>query len=128
MTSALSSAASSLTSLLRQSTIDDHEELLRAANAALKTSKSDLEAQHVKVVALLKLDRFEEALHTLSNGGVGLKDRARLEWAYALYKSGDPVQAAEIAQQGADRGSRHIEAQAVCWHPARNRGRKFRLC
>ena len=113
MASVLSSAASSLTSLLRQSTIDDHEELLRAANAALKTNKSDVEAQHVKVVALLKLDRFEDALHTINNGGDALKERARLDWAYALYKSGQPAQAAQTARQGTGRGIRHVEAQAV---------------
>ncbi|GAM87316.1 hypothetical protein ANO11243_053390 [Dothideomycetidae sp. 11243] len=106
-------STATLANLLRQGTIDDHEELLKAANATLKTSKSDQEAQHVKLVALLKLDRFDEALHLLDNAGEGLKSKAKLEHAYALYKTGKPEEAARIAQQGSDRGSRHVEAQAT---------------
>ncbi|PNS17446.1 Signal recognition particle subunit SRP72 [Sphaceloma murrayae] len=105
-------ASNSLASLLRQSTIDDHEELLKAANATLKTSKGDIEAQHVKLVALLKLDRFDEAIQTLETGGNKLKERAQLEHAYALYKTGKPSEAAEIAAKGDERGHRHVEAQA----------------
>ncbi|KAF4553429.1 Signal recognition particle subunit srp72-like protein [Elsinoe fawcettii] len=105
-------ASNTLASLLRQSTIDDHEELLKAANSTLKTSKNDLEAQHVKAVALLKLDRFDEALHTFEAGGDALKSRAQLEHAYALYKTGKPKEAADIAAQSDDRGARHVEAQA----------------
>lgn len=106
----------SLSSLLGQSSIEDHEEVLKAANAALNKSGKDVEAQHVKVVALLKLDRFDDALRTLEHGGDQLKERARLEWAYALYKAGKPGQAAEVASKvggnQSDRGMRHVEAQA----------------
>jgi len=103
----------SLSSLLGQSTINDHEEVLKAANVALQKSGKDIEAQHVKVVALLKLDRFDEALRALEHGGDKLKERARLEYAYALYKAGKPVDAARIAKgDGQARGVRHVEAQA----------------
>ncbi|KAL1305813.1 hypothetical protein AAFC00_003975 [Neodothiora populina] len=109
-----------LSSLLSQTSIDDHEEVLKAANAALGKSAKDVDAQHVKVVALLKLDRFDEALRTLEHGGDALKQRARLEWAYALYKAGQPGKAAEIAGQvgggQSDRGMRHVEAQASYRH------------
>lgn len=114
MAAALSSVAGSLSSLLGRSTIDDHEEILRAADVALGKSGSDLEARHVKIVALLKLDRFEDALKVLESGGDKLKEKARLEWAYALYKAGNPGKAAEVAKQGDERGIRHVEAQAVC--------------
>lgn len=113
MAATLSSAANSLSSLLGRSGIDDHEEILRAADTTLGKSGSDLEARHVKVVALLKLDRFEDALKVLDNGGDKLKEKARLEWAYALYKSGNPAKAAEVARQGTERGIKHVEAQAV---------------
>lgn len=112
-------ALGSLSSLLGNSSIDDHEENLKAANLALSKSGKDVEAQHVKVVALLKLDRFEEALRTLEHGGDTLKERARLEWAYALYKAGQPGKAAEVARRDGgddDRGMRHIEAQASYRH------------
>lgn len=108
----MSSTVASLSSLLKQTHIEDDEQVLQAANAALKQSKGDLEAQHVKVVALLKLDRYDDALSALETGGQKLKDRAGLEHCYALYKSGNPTAAAEIAQKGSQRGSRHLEAQA----------------
>lgn len=108
----MSKSAPNLAELLKQSHIEDHEDVVRAANSLLKQSKGDLEAQHTKIVALLKLDRFEDALHAFETGGERLKEKAGLEYAYTLYKSGKPQQAAEIARQGADRGHRHVEAQA----------------
>lgn len=103
----------SLTSLLKQSQITDHEELLKAANAALKSSKNDVEAQHIKVIALLKLDRFEDAVRAVESGAAGLKEQAKLEYAYALYKSGKRKQAAEIAASSSSRGLQHVEAQSL---------------
>ncbi|KAI9756300.1 MAG: hypothetical protein M4579_003892 [Chaenotheca gracillima] len=114
MTSALSSVSQSLSSLLRQTTLDDHDEVLRAANAALKKSKTDLEAQHVKVVALLKLDRYDDALRVLEDGGMKLKERAILERAYALYKTGHFGEAEEVAKSApSGKGYRYVEAQAT---------------
>lgn len=101
-----------LASLLKQSTIRDDDEILRAADAALKSSKNDLEAQHVKVVALLKLDRYADAIAALNAGGDKLKERATLEHAYALYKSGNPAAAADLASNGSSRGYAHVEAQS----------------
>ncbi|KAF2215282.1 hypothetical protein CERZMDRAFT_110007 [Cercospora zeae-maydis SCOH1-5] len=102
----------SLASLLKQSTIRDDDEILRAADAALKSSKNDLEAQHVKVVALLKLDRYVDAIAALNAGGEQLKERAGLEHVYALYKSGNPAAAAELAAKAQSRGYTHVEAQS----------------
>lgn len=106
-------ATQSLSSLLQRSTLDDHEEVLKACNAALKKSKHDTEAQYVRVVALIKLDRFDDALRAIEEGGDALKARGQLEWAYALYKTGKLEEATGIASRASDRGSRHVEAQAV---------------
>ncbi len=108
------SAEQKLSSLLQQTTLDDHEEVLKASNTVLKKSKNELEPQHAKVVALLKLDRFEDALRAFEEGGDKLKERAPLERAYALYKTGNLEEAAAIAS-GSDgsRGMKHVEAQAV---------------
>ncbi|KAF5861688.1 Signal recognition particle core component [Aspergillus alliaceus] len=106
-------ATQSLSSLLQRTSIDDHEEVLRSSNAALAKSKSDIQAQHVKVVALLKLDRYEDALRVFEEGGDTLKQRAALEYAYTLYKTGNLDEAIDVASQIAnDRGARHLEAQA----------------
>lgn len=107
-----SPAMSTLAALLKKTHIEDDEEVLKAANEALKQNKGDVEALHVKVVALLKLDRYDDALNTLDNGGEKLKERAALEHAYALYKSGKPAAAAELASKGSQRGLQHVEAQA----------------
>jgi signal recognition particle subunit SRP72 len=103
---------STLASLLKKTHIEDHDEILSSADAALKQSKGDLEVQHVKVVALLKLDRYSDAVAAIEAGGDKLKDKASLEYAYALYKSGKPAEAAEIASKSSQRGYNHVEAQA----------------
>ncbi|GCB23541.1 signal recognition particle subunit SRP72 [Aspergillus awamori] len=106
-------AAQSLSSLLQRATIDDHEEVLQSCNAALAKSKSDLHAQHIKAVALLKLDRYEDCLRVFEEAGDGLKKRAALEYAYALYKCGQLDPAIEVVSRVAgERGALHLEAQA----------------
>ena len=105
----------SLSSLLQRASIDDHEEVLSSANAVLAKSKSDIHAQHVKVVALLKLDRYEDALRVFEEGGVVLKKQASLEYAYVLYKCGRSDDAIDVVTRlGRGRGASHLEAQAVC--------------
>lgn len=107
----------SLSSLLSRASIDDHEEVLRSCDAALAKSKSDRKAQHVKVVALLKLDRYEDCLRVFEDGGDNLKKQAALEFGYALYKTGKPDEAIDVVSGLAeDRGARHLEAQAVWLH------------
>lgn len=81
-------AAAALSSILRAATIDDHEEALKLANAALKADESDVRSQRVRVVALLKLDRFQDAVQAVTDGGDQLEQLCHLELAYALYKSG----------------------------------------
>jgi signal recognition particle subunit SRP72 len=112
----MAASTKSLSALLAQASLDDHDEVLKAANAAVKKSKSDLEAQHVKAVALLHLDRYEDALEVLENAP-GLQEKAAFEYAYALYKTGNAAKAVGIAEAGstsAGRGMKHMLAQAVC--------------
>lgn len=115
------SNAHSISALLQKSSLDDDEEILKACNAALKKSKSDVVAQHVKAIALLKLDRFDEAVHVFESAGEDLQKKAPLEHAYSLYKAGKPKEAADAATKVEDgRGARHLEAQAVSWVTARS--------
>jgi signal recognition particle subunit SRP72 len=104
----------SLSSLLKRSSLDDHEQILSECSKALKSSKgSDLETQHVKIVALLKLDRYEEAVKFIeNNAGAELRSQAELEYAYALYKTGRLKEAADLAAGIKSRGGQHVEAQA----------------
>lgn len=109
-------AAQSLSSLLQRASIDDHEEVLQSSNAALAKSRADQHAQHIKVIALLKLDRYADCLRVFEEAGDGLKTRAALEYAYVLYKSGQPEAAIEVVSKvTGNRGALHLEAQAVCY-------------
>ncbi|KAK3378188.1 hypothetical protein B0H63DRAFT_525435 [Podospora didyma] len=114
-------AIAALNALLRNASIDDHDEILKLANDAIKASKGNTAnlttAHHTRVVALLKLDRFDDALRAIAEGGASLEKLCVSEKAYALYKTGD-LSAAEAVLQGAspahaDRGLRHVEAQVA---------------
>lgn len=106
------STSSSLAAILKKTTLDDHEQILAATDKALSSSKSDPDAQHVKVVALLKLDRYNEAVKFIEEGGDPLKRRVQLEYAYALYKTGRLQEAAEISSKLKERSAQHLEAQS----------------
>ena len=103
-----------LSSLLEKSSLDDHEQILSECNKALKSSKgSDSETQHVKIVALLKVDCYDEATKFIeNNAGAGLRKNVELEYAYALYKTGLLKEAADLAASLTTRGAQHLEAQA----------------
>lgn len=107
-------AAQSLSSLLSRSTLDDHEEVLKACNLHLKKNKTDIATQHIKAIALLKLDRYDDADRFFEEAGDGLKGKAKLEYAYTLYKVGKLQAATTLASQiDGERAARHIEAQSV---------------
>lgn len=108
-----SNPTATLTSLLRDSTIADHEEVLKAANADLKSSKKNPEVLHARVVALLKLDRFNDALRALDDGGDKLAERCILEKAYALYKTGKFAEAERLTEGAVRRGLKHVAAQVA---------------
>lgn len=104
-----------LAALLRETSIEDPEEILKAANAALRNDKNDELAQHTRIVALLKLDRFDDASRAISEGGIKLESTCALEKAYALYKLGKLDEALTIlASTGLHtRGLSHIAAQVA---------------
>lgn len=109
-------SVNSLASLLARTSLEDPEEVLKAANAEIKKSKTDLNAHHARVVALLKLDRFVDAAAVFKNVEA-LQGKAPFEYAYALYKTGDAEKAVKVAQAEVakgNRGMKHVLAQAVC--------------
>lgn len=107
----------SLSTLLHRSTLDDHEEILKACTTALKKDKTDVTTQHIKAVALLKLDRYNDVARFFEEAGDNLKTKAKLEYAYTLYKIGKLQEAAELASEiEGQRAARHVEAQSV-WLP-----------
>lgn len=109
----MANPTATLTSLLRESSIEDHEEIVKACNAVLKSSKGNLDALHTRAVALLKLDRFDDALRSLDEGGDKLAEKCVLEKAYALYKTGKLEEAEKLVQGSTERGLKHIAAQVA---------------
>ncbi|KAL8696942.1 MAG: hypothetical protein Q9201_007399 [Fulgogasparrea decipioides] len=108
----MAGGAQSLSKLLERATINDHEEILKLCNTSLKQSKN-LGTLHAKLVALLNLERYEDALRVLEDGGEELKNGAELENAYTLYRNGQFSEARKVAKGiKDDRGARHMEAQA----------------
>ncbi|OAL71213.1 hypothetical protein A7D00_4877 [Trichophyton violaceum] len=113
MSASMGTTLQSLSVLMQRSSINDHEELIKACNSILKKSRTDVDAQHIKTIALIKLDRFEDAIRVIEEGGDVLKKRLPLEWSYVLYKIGRLDEAISIAASvGSERGAKHIEAQA----------------
>lgn len=106
--------AQSLSSLLQRASIDDHEEAIQSCDAVLAKSKNDSTAQYIKIIALLKLDRYEDALRVLEAGGDAIKKQASFEYAYVLYKLGKLEEALQaVSQMTSSRGASHLEAQVV---------------
>ncbi|KAH0608288.1 uncharacterized protein H6S33_002340 [Morchella sextelata] len=114
----------SLESLLKNLTLTDdeadHEEILRHCDGLLSTSKAHPRALHTKIVALLSLDRYDDAIKVIESAdGQAVAETATLERAYCLYKLGRLQEAEEAARKAADggdrnkRGLRHVEAQAA---------------
>lgn len=96
----------------------DHEKVLKLANQSLKTSKGDITALQTKIVALLHLDRHEDALKVFKGNGGSLEETAQLELGYCVYKTGDLKRATELAEKSlytgkSSRAFKHIAAQAV---------------
>lgn len=107
--------AQSLSSLLQRASIDDHEEAIQSCDEVLAKSKNDSTAQYIKIIALLKLDRYEDALRVLEAGGDAIKKQASFEYAYVLYKLGKLEEALQaVSQMTSSRGASHLEAQVVC--------------
>lgn len=107
--------AAALSALLRASSIQDHQEVLNAANAALRADKTDTASQHTRIVALLKLDRFDDVVRSIDEGGAKLQAVCGLENIYALYKLGRLDEAlAALRQVGLEKRSyNHLAAQVA---------------
>jgi len=108
----MASTISSALKLVTAGGDPDHERILKACNEALKLNKQDVQAQHVKAIALLNLDRFDDAVRLLEDRSFGLQNKASLEYAYALYKTGRHEDARKAVRDVHARGGRHVEAQS----------------
>ncbi|KAK6348285.1 Signal recognition particle core component [Orbilia javanica] len=115
MTTSASTPAS-LALLLQNLSLDEnqsHEEVLRQANSILKSS-SDPQTVRTRIVALIKLERYDEAIKSIEQAG---PSGVEFEYAYCRYKLGDLKGALEIPVDKVDserrqRALKHLHAQA----------------
>lgn len=112
-------ASAKLTALLSAAD-PEPSAILAAASAAASSSDGNSAAttlaRHAQAVALLHLERFDEALGIFSTGGSSLQAAAPFEYAYALYKTGRLAEAARIAgrlEGAAARAGLYLQAQVV---------------
>jgi len=109
----MASLNSPLASLLKKTTIDDHDAILQASEQTLKSSKGDAQAKQAKAIALLKLERYADALKCFDESQ-DLQKELPEAYAYCLYKRGNFEDAARIAGAVEDsRGAQHIALQAA---------------
>lgn len=112
----LKNPAAALNTLLKAATIDDHDEILDKASEALKSSPKDANLRGAQIVALLKLDRFDDALRVIETAGPDLQRTFLLERAYALYKTGKLAEAREClrpAVSSNEIAAMHLDAQVA---------------
>ncbi|POS86858.1 hypothetical protein EPUL_002478 [Erysiphe pulchra] len=109
----MANPAARLTALLAKISMVDNEEALDVASKALKASKENGDALHTLVVALIKLERFEDALQALNDGGEKTLALCTLEKAYALYKMGKLTEAELLLNEANKRGLKHLAAQVA---------------
>ncbi|KAJ6263230.1 Signal recognition particle subunit [Drechslerella dactyloides] len=113
------STPASLAALLQNLSLEDshdHEEILRTANNILK-SNPDPQTFKTRIVALIKLDRYDEAIKSIEQASGSVSAGLEFEHAYCLYKQGDLDGALSISPDGVSterrqRGLKHLQAQA----------------
>ncbi|KAK6543839.1 Signal recognition particle core component [Orbilia ellipsospora] len=113
------STPASLAVLLQNLSLDepqDHEEILRHANNILKNN-SDPQTLKTRVVALIKLERYDEAIKSIEQAGGSASTGLGFEHAYCLYKQGNLEGALAISAEGLpterrQRALKHLHAQA----------------
>ncbi|EWC47032.1 hypothetical protein DRE_03794 [Drechslerella stenobrocha 248] len=113
------STPASLAVLLQSLSLEDaqdHEQILRHANNILKTNP-DPHTLRTKVVALIKLDRYDDAIKSIEQASGPAAAGLEFEHAYCLYKQGNLEGALSISLDGESterrqRALRHLHAQA----------------
>ena len=91
---------------------NDYDEALSISNALLKLLPTDPHATKLKVIALIKLDKYKEALAFLNeSASLDPKDTI-LERGFCLYKLGKGSDAEKVLE-GSDRAILHVLAQNV---------------
>jgi Putative TPR-like repeat len=93
---------------------NDFEKVLAISNDILKSSPTDSRAAKQKLVALIKLDKYKDALSFLDECTFLSSKETVLEKGFCLYKLGRSNEAEGVLSEGSGRAVQHVRAQNVC--------------
>jgi tetratricopeptide (TPR) repeat protein len=107
----------SLSNLLSQLTIaaaaDDHEKAVKVATDVLSADPTNAHAAKQKALALIKLDKYKDALAFLDEATFLNSAEMVLERGFCLYKLGKGDEAIEVLKGNSGRAVQHVLAQNV---------------
>ena len=114
---ASSSSSASLPELFSRLSLavssNDYDKVLDLAGQVLKSSPTDSRAAKEKITALIKLDRYKDALTFITESKFLNDKEIVLESAFCLYKTGKCAEAEELLKTASGRAADHIRAQNV---------------
>jgi tetratricopeptide (TPR) repeat protein len=91
----------------------DYTKIIEISDEVLKSSPTNSNAAKQKVIALIGLDKYKEAL-TFLNHSTFLDDKEiALERGFILYKLGKGDEACKALEKGSGRSIEHVKAQNV---------------
>jgi len=94
---------------------NDFERLLAISNEMLESSPKDSRAAKQKIIALIKLDKYKDALSFLDECTFLSKKDTILERGFCLYKLGKGSEAHRVLEEGSGRAVQHVRAQNVLY-------------
>jgi len=111
-------SAATLANMLSQLTIaaamDDYEKAVKVATDVLAAEPTNAHAARQKAIALIKLDKYKDALAFLDQAATFLNaQEVVLERGYCLYKLGRGEEAIHVLKMGSGRAVQHVQAQNV---------------
>jgi tetratricopeptide (TPR) repeat protein len=92
---------------------NDFERALEISDQLLKASPNDSRAAKQKIIALIKLDKYKDALAFAEECSFLSKKDTLLEKGFCLYKLGKCREAQTVLEEGSGRAVQHVRAQNV---------------
>jgi tetratricopeptide (TPR) repeat protein len=91
----------------------DYAGIVEISNEVLKSNPTNSEAAKQKVVALIKMDKYKEALLFLNHSSFLDEKDIAFERGFVLYKLGKCEEARKALEKGSGRSIQHVKAQNV---------------
>src|SRR6266496_3976057 len=94
---------------------NDFERVLAISNEMLESSSNDTRAAKQKIIALIKLDKYKDALDFLNECTFLNEKDTILERGFCLYKLGKGNEAKQVLEEGSGRAVQHVRTQNVLY-------------